>query len=145
MNVFVPVSHRTTSLIILFSQYLRHIPVPFPAYNKDKKLHTSRVYVFQILPVCIFLVCQLLSLGSRRNKLCKTTKFFFTMYPQVLLGITLSWLICYILTTYNVLPAVPDKYGFQARTDLKGNVISQAPWFRFPYPGKRLPNYHMTF
>ncbi|KAM3870079.1 xan_ur_permease domain-containing protein [Diretmus argenteus] len=98
------ISAMTTVLIILFSQYLRHIPVPFPAYSKDKKLHTSRIYVFQILPV--------------------------------LLGITLSWLICYILTTYNVLPSDPDQYGYLARTDLKGDVMGQAPWFRFPYPGQ---------
>ncbi|KAF3854546.1 hypothetical protein F7725_022601 [Dissostichus mawsoni] len=98
------ISTMTTALIILFSQYLRHIPVPFPMYSKEKKLHTSNVYVFQILPV--------------------------------LLGITLSWLICYILTTYNALPSEPSQYGYLARTDLKGDVISQAPWFRFPYPGQ---------
>lgn len=44
---------RTTALITLFSQYLRHIPVPFPVYTKDKKLHFTRVYIFQILPVRI--------------------------------------------------------------------------------------------
>ncbi|CAJ1057161.1 xan_ur_permease domain-containing protein [Xyrichtys novacula] len=98
------ISAMTTALIILFSQYLRHIPVPFPMYSKDKKLHTSRVYVFQILPV--------------------------------LLGVSLSWLVCYILTIYNVLPADPDMYGYRARTDLKGDVMSQAPWFTFPYPGQ---------
>ncbi|XP_028263840.1 xan_ur_permease domain-containing protein [Parambassis ranga] len=98
------ISVMTTALIILFSQYLRHISMPFPTYNKDKKLHTSRVYVFQILPV--------------------------------LLGITLSWLICFILTIYNVLPTEPDQYGYLARTDLKGDVMGQAPWFTFPYPGQ---------
>uniref|UniRef100_A0A3B3XCW8 Uncharacterized protein n=1 Tax=Poecilia mexicana TaxID=48701 RepID=A0A3B3XCW8_9TELE len=98
------ISSMTTALIILFSQYLRHIAMPFPTYSKDKKLHTSRVYIFQILPV--------------------------------LLGITVSWLICYILTAYNVLPAEPGQYGYLARTDLKGEVISQAPWFTFPYPGQ---------
>ncbi|KAF3689079.1 Solute carrier family 23 member 2 [Channa argus] len=98
------IAAMTTALIILFSQYLRHISVPFPTYSKDKKLHTSRVYMFQILPV--------------------------------LLGITFSWLICYILTIYNVLPAEPDQYGYLARTDLKGDVINQAPWFSFPYPGQ---------
>uniref|UniRef100_A0A667YQD7 Solute carrier family 23 member 4 n=1 Tax=Myripristis murdjan TaxID=586833 RepID=A0A667YQD7_9TELE len=98
------ISAMTTVLIILFSQYLRHIAVPFPTYNKDKKLHTSRIYIFQILPV--------------------------------LLGITLSWLICYILTKYNVLPSDPDQYGYLARTDLKGDVVGQSPWFRFPYPGQ---------
>ncbi|CAB1313579.1 unnamed protein product [Coregonus sp. 'balchen'] len=54
----------------------------------------------------------------------------------VLLGITLSWLICYIFTISNVLPPEPEQYGYLARTDLKGDVIGQAPWFRFPYPGQ---------
>ncbi|XP_071752956.1 xan_ur_permease domain-containing protein [Centroberyx gerrardi] len=98
------ISAMTTALIILFSQYLRHIAMPFPTYSKDKKLHTSRIYIFQILPV--------------------------------LLGITLSWLICFILTSYNVLPSDPDQYGYLARTDLKGDVMGQTPWFRFPYPGQ---------
>ncbi|CAB1322939.1 unnamed protein product [Coregonus sp. 'balchen'] len=96
------ISTMTTALIILFSQYLRHIPVPFPTYSKTKKLHTSKIYIFQILPV--------------------------------LLGITLSWLICYIFTISDVLPSQPEQYGYLARTDLKGDVIVQAPWFRFPYP-----------
>lgn len=63
-----------------------------------------------------------------------------TIYPlnplQVLIGISFSWLICYILTVYDVLPSNPKDYGYMARTDLKGDVISQAPWFTFPYPGK---------
>ncbi|XP_068170113.1 xan_ur_permease domain-containing protein [Antennarius striatus] len=94
----------TTALITLFSQYLRHIPVPLPIYTKTKKLHISRVYIFQILPV--------------------------------LLGITLAWLVCYILTVYNVLPSEPHKYGYMARTDIKGDVIGKAPWFTLPYPGQ---------
>ncbi|CAL9697234.1 unnamed protein product [Knipowitschia caucasica] len=98
------ISAMTTSLIILFSQYLRHIPVPCPYYSKAKKLHTTRVYVFQILPV--------------------------------LLGASISWLICYILTKYNVLPTDPAQYGYLARTDLKGDVMAQAPWVSFPYPGQ---------
>ncbi|XP_031711858.1 xan_ur_permease domain-containing protein [Anarrhichthys ocellatus] len=98
------IASMTTALIILFSQYLRHIPVPFPTFSKEKKLHTSPVYVFQILPV--------------------------------LLGITLPWLVCYILTIYNVFPTEPDQYGYLARTDLKGDVVSQAHWLTFPYPGQ---------
>nr|XP_015208735.1 PREDICTED: solute carrier family 23 member 1-like isoform X2 [Lepisosteus oculatus] len=98
------ISSMTTVLIILFSQYLRHIPVPLPAYSKTKKFHISRIYVFQILPV--------------------------------LLGITFSWLICYILTEYNILPSEPGMYGYLARTDMKGDVLGRAPWFRFPYPGQ---------
>ncbi|XP_030646481.1 solute carrier family 23 member 1-like [Chanos chanos] len=98
------ISVMTTILIVLFSQYLRHIALPFPKYNKTKKFHTSKIYIFQILPV--------------------------------LLGITLSWLICYLFTIYNVLPSDPTQYGYLARTDINGDVISPAPWFRFPYPGQ---------
>uniref|UniRef100_A0A673LKP8 Zgc:110789 n=1 Tax=Sinocyclocheilus rhinocerous TaxID=307959 RepID=A0A673LKP8_9TELE len=93
------ISSMTTCLIVIFSQYLRHISIPFPKYSKAKKFHTS-------------------------------------VFPQVLLGITLSWLICYLLTIYNVLPSDPDKYGYLARTDIKGDVMGRAPWFRFPYPGQ---------
>lgn len=39
-------------LIILFSQYLRLIPIPVPTYSKTRKLHTSKLYIFQIMPVC---------------------------------------------------------------------------------------------
>lgn len=59
-------------------------------------------------------------------------------HPQVLLGIGISWLICYFLTIYDVLPTDPQQYGYMARTDLKKDVMSQAPWFTFPYPGKIL-------
>ncbi|RXN01076.1 Solute carrier family 23 member 1 [Acipenser ruthenus] len=55
---------------------------------------------------------------------------------EVLAGMTVSWLICYILTEYKVLPSDPEAYGYWARTDLKGDVLGQAPWFRFPYPGQ---------
>ncbi|XP_058842452.1 solute carrier family 23 member 1-like [Acipenser ruthenus] len=98
------ISALTVGIIVLFSQYLRHIPVPMPAYSKTKKFHSSKIYVFQILPV--------------------------------LAGITVSWLICYILTAYSVLPSDPKAYGYWARTDLKGDVLGQSPWFRFPYPGQ---------
>ncbi|XP_077424458.1 xan_ur_permease domain-containing protein [Vanacampus margaritifer] len=98
------ISTLTTVLIIIFSQYLRHIPVPLPTYGKDKKIHSRRVYIFQILPV--------------------------------LLGISLSWLLCYILTNSSVLPSDPSQYGYLARTDLKGDVVGKAPWLTFPYPGQ---------
>ncbi|NXQ72777.1 S23A1 protein, partial [Quiscalus mexicanus] len=55
---------------------------------------------------------------------------------QVLLGLSLSWLLCYVLTVTSVLPAAPSAYGHLARTDSRGDVLSQAPWFRLPYPGQ---------
>lgn len=58
------------------------------------------------------------------------------LFLQVLLALCLSWLLCFILTVTHTLPSDPSAYGFQARTDTKGDVLNQAPWFRFPYPGK---------
>ncbi|XP_069014875.1 solute carrier family 23 member 1-like [Embiotoca jacksoni] len=98
------ISAMTTVLIILFSQYLRLIPIPVPAYSKAKKLHVSKFYIFQIMPI--------------------------------LLGIAVSWLVCYLLTIYDVLPSDAAQYGHLARTDVKGNVIGEASWLTFPYPGQ---------
>uniref|UniRef100_H3CZF8 Uncharacterized protein n=1 Tax=Tetraodon nigroviridis TaxID=99883 RepID=H3CZF8_TETNG len=98
------ISAMTTLLIILFSQYLRLIPVPLPAYDKTKKLHMSKFYIFQRV--------------------------------SILLGIVVSWLICYILTVCDVLPSNPARYGHLARTDVKENVVSDASWFTFAYPGQ---------
>ncbi|XP_008311447.1 solute carrier family 23 member 1-like [Cynoglossus semilaevis] len=94
----------TMVLIILFSQYLRSVPIPVPIYSKTKKLHFSKLYIFQTMPI--------------------------------LLGISVSWLVCYILTVLDVLPSDPTQYGHLARTDVKGDVISEAPWVTFPYPGQ---------
>lgn len=44
------------------------------------------------------------------------------------------WLLCYILTLTDVLPADPTAYGFQARTDARGDIMAIAPWIRIPYP-----------
>ncbi|XP_078527666.1 solute carrier family 23 member 2-like isoform X2 [Lissotriton helveticus] len=98
------ISALTFCLIILFSQYLRKVPVPFPKYSKARKCHVSRINFFQLF--------------------------------SMLLGICISWLVCYILTVTNVLPSDPKSYGYLARTDVKGKAVSEAPWFRFPYPGQ---------
>lgn len=42
---------RTISFIVLFSQYLKDVPVPLPSYQRGKKCHFSPVYLFQIFPV----------------------------------------------------------------------------------------------
>ncbi|KAM6213450.1 solute carrier family 23 member 1-like [Sarcoramphus papa] len=98
------IAFMTISFIVLFSQYLKDVPVPLPSYQRDRKCHLSPVYLFQIFPV--------------------------------LLGLSLSWLLCYVLTVTDVLPADPTAYGHLARTDTRGDVLSQAPWFRLPYPGQ---------
>ncbi|XP_060802875.1 solute carrier family 23 member 2 [Amyelois transitella] len=54
----------------------------------------------------------------------------FKLFP-VLITITIMWAICGILTATDVFPE-----GHPARTDLKVNIIEDAPWFRIPYPGQ---------
>ncbi|XP_040147329.1 solute carrier family 23 member 1 isoform X3 [Ictidomys tridecemlineatus] len=98
------ISFTTIFLIMLFSQFLKNIPVPVPVYGGEKKCHTSKFYLFQFFPV--------------------------------LLGLCISWFICFVLTVTNTLPSSPTDYGYLARTDTKSNVLSQAPWFRIPYPGQ---------
>uniref|UniRef100_A0A8C3WX56 Solute carrier family 23 member 2 n=1 Tax=Catagonus wagneri TaxID=51154 RepID=A0A8C3WX56_9CETA len=71
-----------------------------------------------------------------RGKQCHTSKFYLFQVFPVLLALCLSWLLCFVLTVTNALPSAPTAYGYLARTDTKGNVLSQAPWFRVPYPGQ---------
>ncbi|KAM9311576.1 solute carrier family 23 member 1 [Gastrophryne carolinensis] len=52
----------------------------------------------------------------------------FKMFP-IIMAIMLGWLLCYILTLTDVFPP-----GNKARTDARGEIMSSAPWFRFPYP-----------
>lgn len=54
--------------------------------------------------------------------------------PQIILAILLVWLICYALTRAGLFPSRPDEYGYKARTDARGEILSVAPWFRVPYP-----------
>ncbi|XP_066184964.1 solute carrier family 23 member 1 isoform X2 [Sylvia atricapilla] len=57
----------------------------------------------------------------------------FKMFP-IILAIMLVWLICYVLTRTGVFPSSPEEYGYKARTDARGEILSVAPWFRVPYP-----------
>lgn len=52
------------------------------------------------------------------------------------------WFLCYILTATGALPDNPKEYGYEARTDLRLDVIKEVSWFRFPYPG-RIYNLHV--
>ncbi|KAK2827151.1 hypothetical protein Q7C36_018077 [Tachysurus vachellii] len=69
-----------------------------------------------------------------KQKGCHTFRFqIFKMFP-IIMAIMLVWFVCYILTLTDVLPNDPEKYGYKARTDARGEIMSQAPWFRMPYP-----------
>ncbi|XP_068816323.1 solute carrier family 23 member 1 isoform X8 [Struthio camelus] len=57
----------------------------------------------------------------------------FKMFP-IILAIMVVWLLCYLLTRADVFPRQPEVYGYKARTDARGEILSVAPWFRVPYP-----------
>ena len=57
------------------------------------------------------------------------------MYSQVIFAIAITWLICAILTVTGVFPSDPDEWGYGATTNYRIDVLNEAPWFRFPYPG----------
>ena len=50
-------------------------------------------------------------------------------------AIGLTWLLCYIFTLTDVFPTNDEKRAYFARTDFRSNVISEAKWFYWPYPG----------
>ncbi|KAL4659793.1 solute carrier family 23 member 1 [Arapaima gigas] len=69
-----------------------------------------------------------------RQKGCTTIKVqIFKMFP-IIMAIMVVWLVCYILTLTDTLPQDPTQYGHKARTDARGDIMAQAPWFRLPYP-----------
>ena len=57
------------------------------------------------------------------------------MYVQIIMAVTISSMICFVLTITNVLPSDKGKWGYEARTDLRKEAIYSSPWFRVPYPG----------
>ncbi|NWS48197.1 S23A1 protein, partial [Probosciger aterrimus] len=57
----------------------------------------------------------------------------FKMFP-IIMAIMVVWLLCYVLTSTGVFPSEPEAYGYKARTDARGEILSVAPWFRVPYP-----------
>ncbi|KAK7485848.1 hypothetical protein BaRGS_00022843 [Batillaria attramentaria] len=98
----------TVALVAIFSQYLRHVHVPLWSYTATPG--GGRGCVRSSLP-------------------------FFALFP-VLLGVGVAWFLCFIFTATDVLPPDESKWGYAARTDTKSEVLSLAPWFRFPYPGQ---------
>jgi len=52
------------------------------------------------------------------------------------MAIILGWGLCAILTATDAIPNDPTHWSYDARTDVKINVLSEANWFRFPYPCK---------
>ena len=55
-----------------------------------------------------------------------------------MLSVCIMWLLCFILTVAGAFPSDKNVYGYEARTDIRLDVIGEASWFSFPYPGSCL-------
>ncbi|XP_076441394.1 solute carrier family 23 member 1-like [Babylonia areolata] len=103
----------TAALVLVFSQCLNEVSIPvFCSLRRNPAV-------------------------DRRegNRLCCSSPSYrlpiFKLFP-VLLGILVTWMISFLLTVTDVLPA-----GNNARTDVNYDVLSDAAWFHVPYPGQR--------
>nr|XP_040128114.1 solute carrier family 23 member 1 isoform X2 [Ictidomys tridecemlineatus] len=63
-----------------------------------------------------------------------TSHIWHPRIREIVLAIMTVWLLCYVLTLTDVLPKDPTAYGYQARTDARGDIMSISPWIRIPYP-----------
>ncbi|XP_041794431.1 solute carrier family 23 member 1 [Chelmon rostratus] len=68
----------------------------------------------------------------------KWTVFQYPLFKlfSALFGMCGAWLVCFLLTIFDVLPSKSDEYGFSARTDININAVANSPWFHVPYPGQ---------
>uniref|UniRef100_A0A8C6SAM3 Si:dkey-106n21.1 n=1 Tax=Neogobius melanostomus TaxID=47308 RepID=A0A8C6SAM3_9GOBI len=93
------------------------------------------------LTVCLILLfSQYLSKVDVPMIAYKDKKWTVFQYPlfklfSALFGMCGGWLLCFLLTVFEVLPSKADEYGYSARTDISLDAVSTAPWFHVPYPG----------
>ncbi|KAJ0069800.1 hypothetical protein NL108_014664, partial [Boleophthalmus pectinirostris] len=94
------------------------------------------------LTVCLILLfSQYLSKVDVPMITYKDKKWKVFQYPlfklfSALFGMCGGWLLCFLLTVFEVLPSKPEEYGHSARTDISLDAVTNSPWFHVPYPGQ---------
>ncbi|KAK9516245.1 hypothetical protein VZT92_024188 [Zoarces viviparus] len=94
------------------------------------------------LTVCLILLfSQYLSKVNVPMIAYKDKKWTVFQYPlfklfSALFGMCGAWLVCFLLTIFDVFPTKSDEYGFSARTDISLDAVKNSPWFHVPYPGQ---------
>ncbi|XP_072291682.1 solute carrier family 23 member 1 [Eucyclogobius newberryi] len=94
------------------------------------------------LTVCLILLfSQYLSKVDVPMITYKDKKWKVFQYPlfklfSALFGMCGAWLLCFLLTVFEVLPSKPAEYGYSARTDISLDAVANSPWFHVPYPGQ---------
>ncbi|XP_039665401.1 solute carrier family 23 member 1 isoform X3 [Perca fluviatilis] len=93
------------------------------------------------LTVCLILLfSQYLSKVDVPMIAYKDKKWKVFQYPlfklfSALFGMCGAWLVCFLLTIFDVFPSKSDEYGFSARTDISLDAVANSPWIHVPYPG----------
>ncbi|ELU13612.1 hypothetical protein CAPTEDRAFT_122178 [Capitella teleta] len=86
----------------------------------------------QYLPNTKFPCCSF----NRKTKQMRCRGYpIFKLFP-VILAIIMTWGLCGILTVTDAIPNEPGHWAYAGRTDVKLEVLHEADWFRFPYPGQ---------
>lgn len=111
-------------MLTVYSQILVNVQVPMIVWRKTGGVQIVWCSLFKLFPVRFRIQKQILQ--TPRDVLVKKWSC-----SQVLLTIAIMWAICGILTITDTLPI-----GHPARTDVKIKILSNAPWFRVPYPGQ---------
>ncbi|GAA6074069.1 solute carrier family 23 member 2, partial [Tachysurus ichikawai] len=95
----------------------------------------SALTVFLILLFSQYLSKVRVPLVAYKDKKWKVFHYPLFSLFSALFGMSGAWLVCFILTYFDVLPTSPHEYGYQARTDINLDAVSSAEWFFMPYPG----------
>ncbi|XP_060741910.1 solute carrier family 23 member 2 [Tachysurus vachellii] len=96
----------------------------------------SALTVFLILLFSQYLSKVRVPLIAYKDKKWKVFHYPLFSLFSALFGMSGAWLVCFILTYFDVLPTSPHEYGYQARTDINLDAVSSAEWFFMPYPGQ---------
>ncbi|KAK3535972.1 hypothetical protein QTP70_022854 [Hemibagrus guttatus] len=96
----------------------------------------SALTVFLILLFSQYLNKVRVPLIAYKDKKWKVFHYPLFSLFSALFGMSGAWLVCFLLTYFNVLPTSPHEYGYQARTDINLDAVSSAEWFFMPYPGQ---------
>lgn len=64
------------------------------------------------------------------------SEIFYTLSLfQILISMLVNWGLCGILTMAGVFTDNKNDVGYNSRTDARIKIVSDNPWFIYPYPG----------
>ena len=103
--------------MMLFSQYLRNIPLPVLVYRRGKGWEKSKLEIFKLFPVLLTIVsmwalCAILTTAALNYPTYKVGNETFRPWSD-------TWL-----------------KNTKTRTDTNLPLLAASNWFRFPYPCK---------